>query len=182
MYVPPAQPSFFDAMARRSLWDAGLDYGHGTGHGVGAYLNVHEYPPLFAARTNSDTIGMLANMFSSNEPGYYEEGAYGIRIEDVVQVVPAVLPNGQRRLRGDFDGRGALAFADCTRVPIQTTLIDETLLTESEARWLNEFHGRVREETQALLSEAEYAWLVQQTPNVTWRAECSGTCAVQCGG
>lgn len=167
-------------MARRSLWDAGLDYGHGTGHGVGAYLNVHEYPPLFSARTGSDTIGMLENMFTSNEPGYYEEGQYGIRIEDVVQVVP-VSVSERSRLRGDFGGRGALTFADCTRVPIQTTLIKEELLTEQEARWLNEFHARVRLDTRELLSEVEYAWLVRQTPNVTWRAECSGTCAVQCG-
>lgn len=166
-------------MARRSLWDAGLDYGHGTGHGVGAYLNVHEYPPLISSR--NDNVGMLANMFTSNEPGYYEEGKYGIRIEDVVQVV-AVDEAGRRSLRGDFGGRGALTFYDCTMAPIQTTLVREELLTRDEARWLNDFHARVRQNVRPLLSEAQNEWLAKQTPNVTFAAQCGGDeCLAQCG-
>lgn len=72
-------------MARRALWEVGLNYNHGTGHGVGAYLNVHEYPPLISSR-NSAT-GMCKNMFTTNEPGYYEDIKFGVRIENVLQVV-----------------------------------------------------------------------------------------------
>lgn len=134
-------------MARRSLWDAGLDYGHGTGHGVGAFMGVHEYPPLIS-RTNSEP-GMVENLFTSNgknlvipeiffeilfcikivslEPGYYLEDHYGIRIEDVIQVVPL-----SRTIRGNFEGQGALEFYDITMVPIQIKLMDLDLLNYEE--------------------------------------------------
>lgn len=158
-------------MARRALWDVGLDYGHGTGHGIGAYLNVHEYPPLLSRR--NDAVGVQLHMFTSNEPGYYAEGDYGIRIEDVIEVVPATGDG----LRGNFAGLGALAFRDCTRAPIQTTLLRDELLTAAEARWLNEFHALVRRDTRPLLSADAYEWLVRQTPNVTFGGEkCSATC------
>lgn len=165
-------------MARRALWDVGLDYGHGTGHGVGAYLNVHEYPPSIPSRFKGD--GFQLSMFTSNEPGYYAEGDYGIRIEDVIEVVHA----DEGALRGNFAGRGALTFRDCTRAPIQTTMLREELLTAAEAHWLNEFHEHVRRDTRALLSADAYEWLVRQTPNVTLEtSQCSATiCTAKCGG
>ncbi|KAJ6639807.1 Xaa-Pro aminopeptidase ApepP [Pseudolycoriella hygida] len=134
--------SFFDAMARRALWDAGLNYGHGTGHGIGAYLNVHEYPPSIGS-SNSEP-GMLKNMFTSNEPGFYQEGKFGIRIEDVVQAVPA-------KILGDFNGVGALQFYHVTMVPLQTSLMKIELLTKQEIDWLNEYHERVFRNTDPVL-------------------------------
>lgn len=111
-------------MARRALWDVGLDYSHATGHGIGAYLNVHEVPPLLSSKNTPP--GMRENMFTSNEPGYYEDGKFGIRIENVLQVVHA--PNSSTY----FGGKGAFKFDDITMVPIQVKLIDVDLLTESE--------------------------------------------------
>lgn len=134
-------------MARRALWDVGLDYGHGTGHGIGHGLNVHEYPPLISSRNMEP--GMLKNMFTSNgkihlrirrsndqlkirfpisEPGYYEAGSFGIRIESIIQVIQA--PGTEAY----FNGKGALKFLDVTMAPIQTKLVDVTLLTKQEVR------------------------------------------------
>lgn len=111
-------------MARRSLWDVGLDYSHATGHGIGTYLNVHETPPLLSSKNIPP--GMRKNMFTSNEPGYYEDDKFGIRIENVLQVIDA--PDSSKY----FDGKGAFKFDDITMVPIQAKLIDVDLLTESE--------------------------------------------------
>lgn len=111
-------------MARRALWEVGLDYNHATGHGVGAYLNVHEYPPLISSSNMSP--GMCKNMFTTNEPGYYEEDKFGIRIENVLQVVD--VPDSSQM----FGGRGAFKFEDITMVPIQTKMINVDLLTEPE--------------------------------------------------
>lgn len=111
-------------MARRSLWDIGLDYSHATGHGIGAYLNVHEFPPKLS--NDNFPPGMRKNMFTTNEPGYYEDGQFGVRIENVIQTVE--LPESSTY----FGGRGAYSFHDVTMVPIQTKLIDVDLLTESE--------------------------------------------------
>lgn len=168
------QPSFLDAMARRSLWDVGLNYGHGTGHGVGSYLNVHEYPPLISS-TNTPP-GMQENMFTSNEPGYYEEGEYGIRIEDVIQVVAA----DASKLRGNFGGVGALTFLDITVAPIQTTLINEELLTYDEAVWLNDYHRGVRTAVRSFLNDAQFAWLERETPDVRYYAVINETCSAVC--
>ncbi|KAJ6605041.1 Xaa-Pro aminopeptidase ApepP [Pseudolycoriella hygida] len=158
--------SFFDAMARRALWDAGLNYGHGTGHGIGAYLNVHEYPPSIGS-SNSEP-GMLKNMFTSNEPGFYQEGKFGIRIEDVVQAVPA-------KILGDFNGVGALQFYHVTMVPLQTSLMKIELLTKQEIDWLNEYHERVFRNTDPVLERLNDAdareWLYEQTRPITY--ECS---------
>lgn len=118
------QFSFFDAMARRALWDVGLDYSHATGHGVGAYLNVHEIPPKLTSA--SSPPGMSKNMFTTNEPGYYEDGKFGVRIENVLRAVD--LPDSSKH----FSGKGAYKFDDITMVPIQTKLIDVHLLTDFE--------------------------------------------------
>lgn len=111
-------------MARRSLWDVGLDYNHPSGHGIGAYLNVYEIPPLLSSRNSPP--GMCKNMFTTNEPGVYEDGSFGIRIENVLQVVSK--PDSSKY----FDGKAAYKFDDITMVPIQTKLINVDLLTQSE--------------------------------------------------
>ncbi|XP_055632957.1 xaa-Pro aminopeptidase ApepP-like [Toxorhynchites rutilus septentrionalis] len=150
--------AFFDAMARRALWDVGLDYGHGTGHGVGSFLGVHEYPPSIGSTSVSQ--GLVENMFTSNEPGYYEAEKFGIRLEDVVQVVQADVPH-------DFGGRGALTFYTNTLVPLQTKLMDLGLMSEPEVELVNRYHERVLKEVGPLLLEQDandaYIWLVKQT-------------------
>ncbi|XP_058063091.1 xaa-Pro aminopeptidase ApepP-like [Anopheles bellator] len=160
-----ASGTVFDTLARKALWDVGLDYGHGTGHGIGAFLGVHEYPPSFVSNTASPSNqGVVENMFSSNEPGYYEAGQFGIRIEDIVQVVRANVPH-------DFNGRGALTFYSNTVVPIQRKLIDVRLLSEGEVMNLNQYHRRVREQVGPLLLEQNdseaYRWLIEATEDIT---------------
>jgi Xaa-Pro aminopeptidase len=114
-----------DTIARKFLWDVGLDYGHGTGHGVGHFLNVHEGPMGIGIRLMPDDPGLQENMFVSNEPGYYEDGKFGIRIEDIVQIVSA-------NVGKNFGDRGALKFHTITLCPIQTKLIDLELMTTAE--------------------------------------------------
>lgn len=111
-------------MARRALWDVGLDYSHETGHGIGAYLNIREIPPLLSSQNSPP--GMCLNMFITNEPGVYVDGAFGIRLQNVLQVVPK--PDSSNY----FDGKGAYQFDDVTMVPIQTKLINIDLLTQGE--------------------------------------------------
>lgn len=152
--------TFFDAMARRALWDVGLDYGHGTGHGIGSFLGVHEYPPSIVSSTTPSNQGLQENMFTSNEPGYYEADQFGIRIEDIVQVVKANAPH-------DFSGRGALTFYTNTVVPLQTKLMDVALMSELEVDIVNRYHERVLREVGPLLLEQganeAYVWLGKQT-------------------
>ncbi|XP_058444249.1 xaa-Pro aminopeptidase 1-like isoform X2 [Malaya genurostris] len=161
VFPPKTSGTFFDAMARRALWDVGLDYGHGTGHGIGSYLGVHEYPPSLVSSTVSPgNVGLQENMFTSNEPGYYEADQFGIRLEDIVQVVKA-------DVRYDFAGRGALTFYANTVAPLQTKLMDLTLMSEHEVNLVNSYHERVLKEVGPLLLEQNaneaHAWLVQQT-------------------
>ncbi|XP_053699120.1 xaa-Pro aminopeptidase ApepP-like [Sabethes cyaneus] len=161
VFPPKTSGTFFDAMARRALWDVGLDYGHGTGHGIGSFLGVHEYPPSLVSSTSSPgNVGLLENMFSSNEPGYYEANQFGIRLEDIVQVVPADVAH-------DFGGRGALTFYSNTVVPLQTKLMDTTLMSDHEIELVNKYHERVMKEVGPLLLEQEandaYIWLAKQT-------------------
>src|SRR6266852_2557182 len=121
-----------DALARHSLWQAGLDYDHGTGHGVGSYLSVHEGPQRISKAPNAQPL--LPGMIVSNEPGYYKTGAYGIRIENLVLVQP-------------WDGpadREMLGFETLTLAPIDRNLIDTSLLDDDEIAWLDEYHARVR--------------------------------------
>uniref|UniRef100_A0AAG5DP18 Xaa-Pro aminopeptidase n=1 Tax=Anopheles atroparvus TaxID=41427 RepID=A0AAG5DP18_ANOAO len=151
---------FLDTIARKALWDIGLDYGHGTGHGIGHFLNVHEGPMGIGVRQMPNDPGLEENMFLSNEPGYYKYGQFGIRIEDIVQVVTA-------NVGTNFDGRGALTFRTITMCPIQTRLIDASLLTEKEREHLNAYHRVVRETLSPLLREANdaetLAWLERET-------------------
>uniref|UniRef100_A0A8C5TA33 Xaa-Pro aminopeptidase 1 n=1 Tax=Malurus cyaneus samueli TaxID=2593467 RepID=A0A8C5TA33_9PASS len=113
-----------DSFARSALWDCGLDYLHGTGHGVGSFLNVHEGPCGISYKTFADEP-LEAGMIVSDEPGYYEDGSFGIRIENVVLVIPA-------ETKYNFKNRGSLTFEPLTLVPIQTKMIDVNLLTEKE--------------------------------------------------
>uniref|UniRef100_A0A8D0GIV6 Xaa-Pro aminopeptidase 1 n=1 Tax=Sphenodon punctatus TaxID=8508 RepID=A0A8D0GIV6_SPHPU len=118
-----------DSFARSALWDQGLDYLHGTGHGVGSFLNVHEGPCGISYKTFADEP-LEAGMIVSDEPGYYEDGSFGIRIENVVLVIRA-------KTKYNFSNRGSLTFEPLTLVPIQTKMIDVHLLTQKEVRGAN---------------------------------------------
>jgi Xaa-Pro aminopeptidase len=140
--------SQIDVLARQHLWQAGLDFDHGTGHGVGAYLSVHEGP----ARINkSDRIPLEPGMILSNEPGFYRQGHYGIRIENLIMVQEAKPVDG-----GD---RPMMGFETLTLAPIDRRLIEVGLLSEEERRWLNAYHARVLKEVGDHLDGAELAWL-----------------------
>jgi Xaa-Pro aminopeptidase len=143
-----------DTLARKALWDAGLDYGHGTGHGVGAYLSVHEGPQSISHRDTAGTP-LTPGMVLSNEPGYYESGRFGIRIENLVCVVPD--PEHSTR------ERAFLKFENLTLCPIETRPIDTRLLTREEIRYFNAYHTRVRRALRRFLTKPEAAWLRKAT-------------------
>jgi Xaa-Pro aminopeptidase len=150
--------SQLDVLARVALWEAGVDYDHGTGHGVGSYLGVHEGPQRISKLPN--TVALKPGMIVSNEPGYYKTGAYGIRIENLVLVVPAPKPasNGDGAAE-----RPLLCFETLTLAPIDTALVDLALLTQVERDWLNAYHRRVREALTPLLDASTARWLEQAT-------------------
>jgi len=140
-----------DGFARRALWQVGLDYDHGTGHGVGSYLGVHEGPQRISKAPNSQAL--LPGMIVSNEPGYYKTGAYGIRIENLVLVQPA-------------DGaaeREMFGFETLTLAPIDRNLIEPSLLDEEESAWLDAYHERVRETLTPLVDPDTAHWLAEAT-------------------
>ncbi len=144
--------SQLDALARYALWQAGLDYDHGTGHGVGAYLSVHEGPHRISKVANS--VALQPGMIVSNEPGYYKAGAYGIRIENLVAVREAKIDGADRRY---------LEFETLTHAPIDLNCVDTSLLTEAEKAWLNAYHARVREIVGPQVDDATKAWLFDAT-------------------
>ncbi len=142
-----------DVIARAALWNAGADYGHGTGHGVGSYLSVHEGPQSISRRGVQE---LKPWMILSNEPGYYREGAFGIRIENLVIVREAEAIDG-----GD---KPMLGFETLTLCPIDRRLILPELLQDRELDWLNAYHQRVRTELEPLLTnQAEKEWLTEKT-------------------
>jgi Xaa-Pro aminopeptidase len=145
--------SQLDTLARVALWRAGLDFDHGTGHGVGSYLGVHEGPQRISKVPN--TVALEPGMIVSNEPGYYKEGAYGIRIENLVAVVEDARPPG--------DERPMLAFETLTLAPIDLALVEPGLLTAEETAWLDAYHARVRAALTPLVDEATAEWLVAAT-------------------
>ncbi|MCQ3829787.1 aminopeptidase P family protein [Microbulbifer elongatus] len=138
-----------DAFARKSLWDAGLDYAHGTGHGVGSFLSVHEGPQRIGKA--SSQVALEPGMILSNEPGFYLTGEYGIRIENLVFI------------KDSSRYPGFLEFEELTLAPIDQQLIDPTLLTAEEIQWLNDYHHKVRETLEPLVSESTRDWLVAAT-------------------
>jgi Xaa-Pro aminopeptidase len=144
-----------DPFARRALWDIGLDFDHGTGHGVGCYLSVHEGPQSIS---RSGAAVLQPGMLISNEPGFYKEGAYGIRIENVVLVTElAKVPGGDREM---------MAFETLTLAPMDKSLIDADALTTDEFDWLNDYHARVYDTLAPLLDSATAAWLRHATAKI----------------
>ena len=141
--------SQLDALARQYLWQAGLDYDHGTGHGVGCFLGVHEGPQRISKRGGDAPL--QPGMIISNEPGYYKTGAYGIRIENLVAVVEKT--KGEKIIYG---------FDTLTCVPIDTRLVDVGLLTATEKTWLNHYHAWVEKNLSPALDSQQHAWLKQR--------------------
>ncbi|MEO1136546.1 MAG: aminopeptidase P family protein [Pseudomonadota bacterium] len=142
-----------DMIARKPLWDAGLDYDHGTGHGVGSFLGVHEGPQRIAKAPN--TQALLPGMILSNEPGFYKTGAFGIRIENLI-VVNKLEPvaGGEREM---------MTFETITLAPINLALVDKNLLTNAERQWLNDYHQRVYETLAPLLPDDIQDWFKNAT-------------------
>ncbi len=140
--------SHLDAFARRPLWEAGLDFDHGVGHGVGSFLGVHEGPQSISRR---ESVALEPGMILSNEPGYYREGRYGIRIENLVLVTePEDVPGGDRPMMG---------FETLTLAPFDRRLIDVSLLRDDEVEWIDAYHGRVLDALENLLDEDTARWL-----------------------
>ena len=140
-----------DAVARSLMWNAGLDYGHGTGHGVGAFLNVHEGPQRLSPNGSGEPL--KPGMVVSNEPGYYEEGWGGIRLENLYVVVP------DDDLPPHPSGKGWLCFEPLTLIPFDQRLIDREQLSGVEAAWLDDYHERVLQTMEPLLAPEHRGWL-----------------------
>ena len=150
-----------DALARLPLWQAGLDFAHGTGHGVGSYLSVHEGPariakPSYPGAGPSEPL--LPGMILSNELGYYKAGEYGIRIENLLLVEERDIPGGEATM---------LAFETLTLAPIDRDLIDPALLTPTELSWLNDYHARVAATLAPVLEGEEREWIVSRCSPIT---------------
>ncbi|CAF1015443.1 unnamed protein product [Rotaria sordida] len=137
LFPPHTTGARLDSLARRSLWDVGLDYRHGTGHGVGCCLNVHEGPQSIGTRIRSDSY-LLPGMILSDEPGYYSDDKFGIRIENCVLVV-------KKSSKYGYYNEDWLTFQQLTMVPIQRKLIDRSLLNNDEIDYINKYHERVRQ-------------------------------------
>lgn len=141
-----------DTLARRPLWDAGCDYDHGTGHGVGSYLSVHEGPHSISKKPI--TQALKPGMICSNEPGFYKAGEYGIRIENLVVIGEPKDVGGDRKV---------MEFETITLAPIDLELVDTKLLSAEEKAWLNAYHARVREHLWDLVDPDTQAWLKTAT-------------------
>ncbi|MGE0409147.1 MAG: aminopeptidase P family protein [Amphiplicatus sp.] len=142
-----------DALARKPLWDQGLDYDHGTGHGVGSFLGVHEGPQRIAKTPHAQAL--KPGMIVSNEPGFYKTGEFGIRIENLVIVTPpAPVEGGEREMMG---------FETITLAPIDLALVVPALMSEAERHWLNKYHARVRQTLTPLLPKDVAEWLAKAT-------------------
>ena len=150
-FPPGTTGSQLDILARKALWEHGLDYDHGTGHGVGSYLNVHEGPHRISKVPNR--ISLKPGMVVSNEPGYYKAGEYGIRIENLVAVIET---NGS-------GGSSLLGFETLSLAPIDQNLIDTDLMTADEVAWLDAYHQRVHEAIGPLVDEKTLDWLTTVT-------------------
>ena len=141
--------SALDTLARVPLWAAGLDFDHGTGHGVGSYLGVHEGPQRIAKAPN--TVALRPGMIVSNEPGYYKEGGYGIRIENLQVVTPAApIPGGERPMLG---------FETLTLAPIDRALIVKAMLTAEELAQMDAYHAKVLATVGPLVEPEVRTWL-----------------------
>ena len=143
-----------DALARISLWEAGLDYDHGTGHGVGSYLSVHEGPQRISKVSH---VALEPGMILSNEPGFYKAGAYGIRLENLIAVKEATIKGADRPM---FD------FETLTLVPFDTSCLERLLLNRFEVAWINDYHARVYKALAPHLDRKTKAWLKKATEKV----------------
>ena len=147
-----------DAICRAPLWQAQCDYGHGTGHGVGYFLNVHEGPQLIAYQASvlSPHHAMKAGMITSNEPGLYRPGKWGIRIESLVVSRPVAQP-------AETEFGRFLYFETVTMCPIDTRLVEKSLLNDAETAWLNQYHATVRAKLEPLTEGEAKTWLLERT-------------------
>jgi Xaa-Pro aminopeptidase len=148
-----------DVLARAPLWKLGLDYRHGTGHGVGHFLNVHEGPhgiTMPSRPGSAQTTALQAGMVVTNEPGYYHDGQFGIRIESVMVVE-------KRKTAHNFDKKDYLGFETVTMCPIQKKMVDTNLMTNEEIDWLNSYHRIVLDKVAPLLTGTPLAWLKRNT-------------------
>lgn len=147
-----------DILARVPLWKNGLDYRHGTGHGIGSYLNVHEGPHLISFKPRN--VPIQASMTVTDEPGYYEDGNFGIRLENVLIVKDA-------DTKFNFGDKGYLSFEHITWAPYQRKLMDLSLLNQEEIEWVNNYHSKCREILSPYLNENEKAWLKKATDSIS---------------
>ncbi|CAH9085157.1 unnamed protein product [Cuscuta europaea] len=145
-----------DVLARTPLWKYGLDYRHGTGHGIGSYLNVHEGPHQISFRPAATNAPLQASMTVTDEPGYYEDGNFGVRLENVLIIKEA-------DTKFNFGNKGYLSFEHITWAPYQRKLIDVSLLVSKEVDWLNGYHSKCKEILAPYLNESEMAWLSKAT-------------------
>jgi Xaa-Pro aminopeptidase len=155
-FPPGTTGQQLDALARLPLWQAGLDFAHGTGHGVGSYLSVHEGPARIAKPSypgGGPQEPLRAGMILSNEPGYYKAGDYGIRIENLLLIVERDIPGGEAT---------TLAFETLTLAPVDRDLIDPALLTMDELSWLNAYHARVDATIGPVLTGDDRTWLTSR--------------------
>jgi len=150
-----ANGSQLDPLARAPLWNAGLDFDHGTGHGVGSYLGVHEGPQRISKAAGS--VALQPGMIISNEPGYYKEGAFGIRLENLVVVQEEKIAGGDREM---------LSFETITLAPFDRSMIETALLDGAEIAWLDDYHRWVRDTLTPLLEPEVAAWLAEATAEI----------------
>ncbi|KAL7483195.1 hypothetical protein ACHAW6_008849 [Cyclotella cf. meneghiniana] len=176
MIFPENTPGFvLDVFARKSLWEAGKDYGHGTGHGVGAALNVHEGPHSISPHWANKEV-LKKGMVTSNEPGFYDDGNFGIRIENLLEIVDVNSSNADATTNDEeppskkqkTQGKKFLKFAKLTMIPIQKNLINLDLMTESELDWLDAYHDEVFRKVSPLLEESSPAmnWLIKSCSKI----------------
>ncbi|KAI3978771.1 hypothetical protein MKX01_015946 [Papaver californicum] len=149
-----------DILARVPLWKNGLDYRHGTGHGIGSYLNVHEGPHLISFRPQARNVPLQASMTVTDEPGYYEDGNFGIRLENVLIVNDA-------DTKFNFGDKGYLSFEHITWAPYQIKMMDTSMLVPDEIEWVNTYHSKCREILAPFLDESEMTWLKNATEPIS---------------
>lgn len=147
-----------DTLARQFLWEEGLDYRHGTGHGVGSYLNVHEGPIGVGTRIQYSEVPLAAGNVLSDEPGYYEDGKFGIRIENIIM-------GKEVDTKHRFGDKPYLGFEHVTMVPMCRKLIDVGLLSAKERKWIDVYHKEVREKTGGFFEgdKRTMKWLERET-------------------
>lgn len=158
VFPPGTKGLHIDALARGALWQAGLDYDHGTGHGVGSFLSVHEGPQGIS---KASAVELEPGMICSNEPGFYKANAYGVRIENLIVVEQSAIAGGERPMLG---------FETLTLAPIDLRCVDTSIMTRDELQWLDAYHARVRKTLSPLLDTAERKWLAQATRPLAKRA------------